>query len=114
MRMSDWSSDVCSSDLPRDPVWQRRARPHFSSPSALSRRSRGERRGACPGCSRSAERRVGKEGVSTCRSRWSPSPSKKTIEDHIATYATHFLLSSYILIYYCVDVQTKYIQRPML
>src|SRR3546814_18480378 len=25
----------------------------------------------------SAERRVGKEGVSTCRSRWSPSPSKK-------------------------------------
>src|SRR3546814_19974016 len=27
---------------------------------------------------RSEERRVGKECVSTCRSRWSPSPSKKT------------------------------------
>src|SRR3546814_14710020 len=27
-----------------------------------------------PGCSRSEERRVGKEGVSTCRSRWSPYP----------------------------------------
>src|SRR3546814_11009546 len=26
---------------------------------------------------RSEERRVGKECVSTCRSRWSPSPSKK-------------------------------------
>src|SRR3546814_19683486 len=26
---------------------------------------------------RSAERRVGKECVSTCRSRWSPDPSKK-------------------------------------
>src|SRR3546814_14451987 len=27
---------------------------------------------------RSEERRVGTEGVRTCRSRWSPSPSKKT------------------------------------
>src|SRR3546814_13079964 len=27
---------------------------------------------------RSEERRVGKECVSTCRSRWSPSPDKKT------------------------------------
>src|SRR3546814_17213526 len=28
-------------------------------------------------CPRSDERRVGKEGVSTCRSRWSPDTSKK-------------------------------------
>src|SRR3546814_11374261 len=67
MRISDWSSDVCSSDLgTSDPgknigrdgsvrwlaVFQRR------QPDAHTRRSE--------------ERRVGKECVSTCRSRWSP------------------------------------------
>src|SRR3546814_12371465 len=31
---------------------------------------------------RSEERRVGKECVSTCRSRWSPSHSKKNIQSH--------------------------------
>src|SRR3546814_17241302 len=31
---------------------------------------------------RSEERRVGKAGVSTCRSRWSPSPLKKHKEKH--------------------------------
>src|SRR3546814_14522499 len=31
---------------------------------------------------RSEARRVGKEGVSTCRSRWSPSHSKKKIHQH--------------------------------
>src|SRR3546814_14339294 len=31
---------------------------------------------------RSAERRVGKECVSTCRSRWSPSHEKKTTHHH--------------------------------
>src|SRR3546814_5668305 len=63
MRISDWSSDVCSSDL---------------------RPSAGTRYAADPGpcivvavpsggpCARSEERRVGKECVSTCRSRWSP------------------------------------------
>src|SRR3546814_14584839 len=34
-------------------------------------------RAALAGCQRSEERRVGKEGGSTCRSRWSPYPSKK-------------------------------------
>src|SRR3546814_7230582 len=67
MRISDWSSDVCSSDLsycpPKKPL-------QCSSPST------------CTGCDRqsarlsrnrrSEERRVGKECVSTCRSRWSP------------------------------------------
>src|SRR3546814_18594070 len=39
------------------------------------------------GPQRSEERRVGKEGVSTCRSRWSPShyKKKKTILDGLST-----------------------------
>src|SRR3546814_4349459 len=85
MRISDWISDVCSSDLraaARDRF--RRARisyggggrpePHHGdrhlrrsgkcvAAVLLSRNGRGER---------SEERRVGKECVSTCRSRWSP------------------------------------------
>src|SRR3546814_2044939 len=73
MRISDWSSDVCSSDLPsaaargggragRSPphnirlLYQAAHRPFHA---AAHRR-------------RSEERRVGKECVSTCRSRWSP------------------------------------------
>src|SRR3546814_12964349 len=98
MRISDWSSDVCSSDLPYfqgtraahalygghaasayalavgaehqvlDSLailgqafdWQVGARPRMPG-TALFRR-----------LNRSEERRVGKECVSTCRSRWSP------------------------------------------
>src|SRR3546814_4673827 len=92
MRISDWSSDVCSSDLSgagigiagtsgkstvtgmlgwimhvagREPTIMNGAvmknfvtpdRPHASA------------------VVRSEERRVGKECVSTCRSRWSPAP----------------------------------------
>src|SRR3546814_6315671 len=60
MRISDWSSDVCSSDL--------FVSPHLSfRPSCSRRPSRGRSR-----WTRSEERRVGKECVSTCRSRWSP------------------------------------------
>src|SRR3546814_2423781 len=60
MRISDWSSDVCSSDLKH-----------------LKTVSPGGPVSACqwcrkPCCQRSEERRVGKECVSTCRSRWSP------------------------------------------
>src|SRR3546814_11054001 len=101
MRISDWSSDVCSSDL--------------ECAARLSHRKLLRRRGLCPRCrlrlgsrsrsgkeismkrlhvhvgvenldqsigfystlfgaepARSEERRVGKECVSTCRSRWSP------------------------------------------
>src|SRR3546814_7248317 len=77
MRISDWSSDVCSSDL-----W-------FTSRSCHSEPFGGEVEGLFfSGCMvfnrqirechrfyttcRSEERRVGKECVSTCRSRWSP------------------------------------------
>src|SRR3546814_14960968 len=104
MRISDWSSDVCSSDLNRVSCFARpQARrrppqrhlphppPNVPKPSAASR--------PIPCCSsaiphspstrtasittaRSEERRVGKECVSTCRSRWSPYHYKKK-ETHI-------------------------------
>src|SRR3546814_16698685 len=100
MRISDWSSDVCSSDLcsiavePLAPISRATAascscacgravsrvdrfavtmEPAFSMPwvfsSALC---------ICP-ASRSQERRVGKECVSTCSSRWSPYHYKQHI-----------------------------------
>src|SRR3546814_8773602 len=64
MRISDWSSDVCSSDLTRS------ASRTGSSASAASPCARRGRARKSP--RRSEERRVGKECVSTCRSRWSP------------------------------------------
>src|SRR3546814_19227236 len=99
MRISDWSSDVCSSDLTL-----RLHRTHNSQPTNTG----GDKAGPFQGGSmnttltasppelrealyslsmakdvpdaallddfvrRSEERRVGKECVSTCRSRWSP------------------------------------------
>src|SRR3546814_17057503 len=98
MRISDWSSDVCSSDLLDGAVGTDRHEdrrlddPALECQTAATRGtgllqqfklhgredglqktarivpwSRSPRR-------RSEERRVGKEGVSTCRSRWSPYP----------------------------------------
>src|SRR3546814_9148055 len=83
MRISDWSSDVCSSDL----YLQRIGREgsvavdlalhiavavelHFPQRAA---RGVGDEEAAVV-VERSEESRVGKEGVSTCRSRWSPEP----------------------------------------
>src|SRR3546814_12422519 len=105
MRISDWSSDVCSSDLPfeihiRTPTLNL-ARIHTSGiDTQVDWRVNLEMLGiggnpgslnvnvnvswldkyeiaSLPGTpmldySRSEERRVGKECVSTCRSRWSP------------------------------------------
>src|SRR3546814_17837995 len=111
MRISDWSSDVCSSDLPHSPWqltngWRLNAETH----SDLSFRSsageplqvdvhfgRDGLRLALPGgeVARSVERRVGKEGVSTCRSRWSPYHEKKKYSivtryhANISSYITH-------------------------
>src|SRR3546814_13190360 len=91
MRISDWSSDVCSSDL-RDDVLRQIARDIGRRAIDLGRiltrkRAAAVRGGAAIGIDddlapgdagvRSEERRVGKECVSTCRSRWSPDPSKK-------------------------------------
>src|SRR3546814_21200399 len=104
MRISDWSSDVCSSDLHlvddndqleagghataarehvygfnRATMWERDQIPVETSdelaefaalaaalPQAFSQLS--------STTERSEERRVGKECISTCRSRWSPDP----------------------------------------
>src|SRR3546814_2591245 len=109
MRISDWSSDVCSSDLgyltgvptvgiPRDADWSATAAPldararayldincaHCHSPTGPARVSglwldsaNADPRalGVCTppvAAGSSEEGRVGKEGVSTCRSRWAP------------------------------------------
>src|SRR3546814_4856819 len=75
MRISDWSSDVCSSDLPGGAAGHRvqPRQPQLPArkigPPRPPTDCRGGRR---PWPGRSAERRVGKECVSTCRSRGSP------------------------------------------
>src|SRR3546814_15514824 len=93
MRISDWSSDVCSSDLfvqPRSPGRVRR--PHaFRHPRRFGlehRRSSLDKLSDHAGRKRSEERRVGKECVSTCRSRWSPYHSKKKIRNLTKRYKT--------------------------
>src|SRR3546814_18023800 len=111
MRISDWSSDVCSSDLADggEPVTAREAfeakaefiisikpakivsiKEHKSL--GINRARAGEffdlidkfagygfnkSHAAAYALLRSAERRVGKELVSPCRSRWSPCHTKK-------------------------------------
>src|SRR3546814_4251952 len=72
MRISDWSSDVCSSDL-----WRLRIAGQGPLLTALRDQyvalgiaGRVEFVGFV--ADRSEERRVGKECVSPCRSRWSP------------------------------------------
>src|SRR3546814_15645630 len=105
MRISDWSSDVCSSDLcpfraadafgedrPEFLLVAHDEEPAIARAVELARDQRGMgrtrralRRHAVihvPGAEivdvvRSEERRVGKECVSTCRSRWSPDHKKK-------------------------------------
>src|SRR3546814_13012231 len=99
MRISDWSSDVCSSDL----LALRRSTDDAGGGAAgigadavVAPANTAELRSVislavqhnCPmtlrgggttnfGQSRSEERRVGQECVSTCRSRWSPYHYKK-------------------------------------
>src|SRR3546814_9474159 len=85
MRISDWSSDVCSSDLEIIEATER----SLMSTAAMFWAGGGYNNGVVPfkasvfgeaytrtgeaACLlRSEERRVGKECVSTCRSRWSP------------------------------------------
>src|SRR3546814_16156274 len=97
MRISDWSSDVCSSDLslPVETLLHRlfhetppqlapQAELHFACTCSHAKvekmllslgrdtlQSLLDETGEADIC-RSEERRVGKECVSTCRSRWSP------------------------------------------
>src|SRR3546814_14561439 len=98
MRISDWSSDVCSSDLPIYLAVSTGDRLHQAVNAVdvrhvermesqglrilLEEHPEGLRHGSAGGDnavavpqeagSRSEERRVGKECVSTCSSRWSP------------------------------------------
>src|SRR3546814_10404201 len=86
MRISDWSSDVCSSDLmmhpvPRtgdvgDPRIAEMRRPavllRVARPALHAADEQGRTRDPRP--ERSEARRVGKECVSTGRSRWAPYP----------------------------------------
>src|SRR3546814_6511260 len=82
MRISDWSSDVCSSDLPHRANFrllqagenlpdgaQPQMGPVTTGLGEVVMYTVGYKN---PDGKRSEERRVGKECVSTCRSRWSP------------------------------------------
>src|SRR3546814_5050866 len=80
MRISDWSSDVCSSDLVdeatdadvvADLVLGHLGADLGDDAGDLVADDDGVV-GFAPLALRSEERRVGKECVSTCRSRWSP------------------------------------------
>src|SRR3546814_12336442 len=99
MRISDWSSDVCSSDLLPEygfhagQLLDRDAAAHVligieqrGAAARLQLDGHDLTREASVGDGarrpllrheRSEERRVGKECVSTCRSRWAPDPKKK-------------------------------------
>src|SRR3546814_3550035 len=84
MRISDWSSDVCSSDLPRPQAKGDRIRilqgivlidpfiPQTKIDDRIERDAFSDLDRITGGSERSEERRVGKECVSTCRSRRSP------------------------------------------
>src|SRR3546814_13271866 len=90
MRISDWSSDVCSSDL--IPPAEAEERYYamlddvpMACPQAIAASSGNTfaRSAACADAAvpritrRSEERRAGKEWVSMCRYRWSQSHNKK-------------------------------------
>src|SRR3546814_17321548 len=96
MRISDWSSDVCSSDLLIEGICGTEAWTAVDEAAVAAIRSRlqallsafGSTKNATEAETekdliwpllRSEERRVGKEWVSTCRSRWSPYNYTKTI-----------------------------------
>src|SRR3546814_17381429 len=105
MRISDWSSDVCSADLFAELHTAGFAVPHWPAEwgggmsvaeqivlySELAAHDAprlvlafvGIHHAASPllaaGTERAEERRAGKECVSTCRSRWSPVLSKQQI-----------------------------------
>src|SRR3546814_1864126 len=78
MRISDWSSDVCSSDLIGAQLRCPGKGAHVENGMVGHQRRRGDeaidqpaQALADPDDQRSEERRVGKECVSKCRSRWS-------------------------------------------
>src|SRR3546814_6429587 len=81
LRISDWSSDVCSSDLTVDDLQERVAflcenvKTYHSDTGFVGgfvalNSGIVSNEGSTIGQARSEERRVGKECVSTCSSRW--------------------------------------------
>src|SRR3546814_17756271 len=100
MRISDWSSDVCSSDLPEDKaaaqaeIWEKeqaiyaaRGRGDIGaylsntatdylawSPLRAQPQGNAGLRETGKALARTAEQRAGEECVRPCRSRWSPYP----------------------------------------
>src|SRR3546814_6544712 len=74
MRISDWSSDVCSSDLLVTGLDLVEEMLKVAAGEKLSIKQKDVqlKGSAIESRIRSEERRVGKECVSTCRSRWSP------------------------------------------
>src|SRR3546814_1644288 len=73
LRISDWSSDVCSSDLLYIEAKRRPLYLVADIAGPVQGEARLGYRGApTPAALRSEESRVGKECVSPCRSRWSP------------------------------------------
>src|SRR3546814_19506946 len=110
MRISDWSSDVCSSDLLRRdaqvqqmPLVGGNAEHPVAAQATVAVEHPGMVAGADaiaknaigPGIGRSEERRVGKECVSTCRSRWSPSHQKKKKMHHDTSYTNQITIDLY-------------------
>src|SRR3546814_15049205 len=96
MRISDWSSDVCSSDLETILAEgsianeERDDEDNWIHPREIQRKVAHNVVLATTWFElierRSEERRVGKECVSTCRSRWSPYHSKKNNNKHRRTW----------------------------
>src|SRR3546814_16676482 len=83
MRISDWSSDVCSSDLAGShPDFRRTSPAHCLSADGCARPHGSPPRRPCAKPHRSEERRVGKECVSPCRSRWARSHGKQNKVRH--------------------------------
>src|SRR3546814_8030636 len=72
MRISDWSSDVCSSDLMAGTYLQRGVSTKYNIQAVTFKLVGRITLNLLTITCRSEERRVGKECVSTCRSRWSP------------------------------------------
>src|SRR3546814_14057434 len=107
MRISDWSSDVCSSDLDDafgitfrgQLVAQILHRRVFDPHREIEQHAIGAEivqvlrfelfhRREIAFTQRSEERRVGKEWVSTCRSWWSPYHKKNNTTKHKSTSST--------------------------
>src|SRR3546814_11067625 len=109
MRISDWSSDVCSSDLLviapglADGMAYAYAIRACATPCVRYQALAAEldklatAGDTLPAGMRSEERRVGKECVSTCRSRWSPYHSKKNSSYSYHRYHHHS--TTYIIVY---------------